>query len=102
MELERSLISRRTSWIDNRDSSDFFRGGRRTQERIQRYLNSDERIATVTHLQDLMVSQDEETRNDSTVLFEMQNMLTRLNNTEMRISRRMMTIFMGITGVIEV
>jgi hypothetical protein len=101
MELERSLVSRRTSWIDNRESTDFFRGGNRTRDRIQRYLESDERVATVTHLQDLMISQDEETRNDATVLFEMQNMLTRLNNTELRVSRRMMTIFMGITGVVE-
>jgi hypothetical protein len=101
MELERSLVSRNTSWIDNRESTDFFRGGTRTRDRIQRYLESDERVATVTHLQDLMISQDEETRNDATVLFEMQNMLTRLNNTEMRISRRMLTIFMGITGVVE-
>ncbi len=99
MELERSLVSRRTRWIDNRESTDFFRGGTRTRERIQRYLESDERVATVTHLQDLMVSHDEETRNDATVLFEMQNMLSRLNNT--RVSRRMMAIFTGITGVVE-
>lgn len=101
MELERTIINRRTQWIDNRDSTDFFRGGRRTQERIQRYLNSDERVATLTHLQDLMTSRDEETRNDAIVLFEIQNALNRISNTEMRISRRMMNIFMGITGAVE-
>jgi len=101
LDLERTLVNRRTQWIDNRESTDFFRGGNRTHERIQRYLNSDERVATITHLQDLMTSRDEEIRNDSIVLFELQNMLTRINNTEMRISRRMMQIFTGITGVVE-
>jgi hypothetical protein len=103
LEIERSIISRRTQWIDNHreNTSEFFRGGIRTIENIQRYLDSHERTATVNHLQDLMISQDEETRNDATVLFEMQSMLSRLNNTNLRISRRMLNIFMGISGVVE-
>jgi hypothetical protein len=101
MEEERRVVNRSTRWIDNRDSVDFFRGGRRTQERVQRYLNSDERIATVTHLQDMMSSPIEEIRNDATILFELQSMLNRINNTELRVSRRMNGIFLGITGVVE-
>jgi hypothetical protein len=101
LEQERRVINRNTRWIDNRDSTDFFRGGRRTQERIQRYLDSDERVATVTHLQDMMTSPVEETRNDATVLFELQSMLSRINNSELRVSRRMLGVFLAITGVVE-
>ena len=101
LEAERRIINRNTTWIDNRDSTDFFRGGSRTRDRIQRYLESDERVATITHLQDLMISPHEETRNDSMVLFELQSTLNRISNTELRVSRRMFSLFMGVIGVVE-
>lgn len=102
LELERSIISRNTNWIDNRETTSFFINRRgSTSDRIREYMNSDERASTITILQDIMTSPHTTLRNDATVLFELQSALQTIQNSELNVSRRMFNIFTGLVGVIE-
>ena len=101
LERERALISRTTNWLDNRETVSFFSGRRGTSSRLGEYLNSDERVSTITMLQDIMTSPHDTLRNDATILFELQNALQTIQNSELNVSRRMFNIFTGLVGVVE-
>ena len=103
LQVERRLITRNTRWIDDRGSiSDFFtHRSRNVVERVQSYLDSDERTATILQLQDMMTSTSQSLRNNSTVLFELQNSFFTIMNTGLNVSRRTHDVFYRIIGAIE-
>ncbi len=103
LQVERSLISRNTRWMDDRGSiSDFFtHRSRNVVERVQYYLDSDERTATILQLQDMMTSTSQSIRSNSTVLFELQNSFAAIMNTGLSVNRRTHDIFYRIIGAIE-
>ena len=82
LRVERTIMSRNTRWIDSRRQRDIL-SSTRTRDivrRMDQYMVSDERLATVTHLQDLMSSTTTSTRNDAIVLFEVQSFFNRIND----------------------
>ena len=103
LQVERTLISRNTRWMDDRGSiSDFFtHRSRNVVDIVQNYLDSDERTATILELQDMMTSSSQSIRNNSTVLFELQNSFASVMNTGLSVNRRTHDIFYRIMGVIE-
>ena len=81
LRVERTIMSRNTRWFDNRRQRDILTSSRSRDvaRRVQQYMESDERFATITHLQDLMTSTSTTTRNDATLLFEVQSFFNRIN-----------------------
>jgi thiamine biosynthesis lipoprotein ApbE len=104
LQVERTLITRNTRWMDDRGSiSDFFtHRSRNVVDRVQNYLDSDERTATILQLQDMMTSSTSQSlRNNSTVLFELQNSFSTIMNTGLSVNRRTHDVFYRIIGAIE-
>ena len=103
LQVERTLITRNTRWMDERGSiSDFFtHRSRNVVGRVQEYLDSDERTATILQLQDMMTSTSQSIRNNSTVLFELQNSFSTIMNTGLSVNRRTHDVFYRIIGAIE-
>jgi len=103
LQVERTLITRNTRWMDERGSiSDFFtHRSRNVVGRVQEYLDSDERTATILQLQDTMTSTSQSIRNNSTVLFELQNSFATIMNTGLSVDIRTHNLFYRIIGAIE-
>ncbi len=103
LQAERRLITRNTRWLDERGSiSDFFTSrSRNVVGRVQEYLDTSEQTATIMQLQDMMTSSSQSLRNNSTVLFELQNSFASIMNTGLSVNRRTHDVFYRIMGVIE-
>ena len=102
LRVERTIISRNTRWIDSRRQRDMFNNSSRdVSRRIQQYIDSDERLATITQLQDMMTSTTRSLRDDATVLFELQSSLNRINESNITVSRNIHNTFFRLMGVVE-
>jgi hypothetical protein len=102
LRVERTIMSRNTRWIDSRRQRDIFTSrSRDVPRRVQEYIDSDERLATITHLQDMMTSTTISLRDDATVLFELQSALNRINESNITVSRNVNNTFFRIMGVVE-
>jgi hypothetical protein len=101
VELENSLFSRNTRWIDNLSVESAFGSRSNISDRLENYLESSERDVTISLLRDMTTVSRTTVRNNATVLFELQSTLTRLNSTNVVVSRRVQRLFHGIMGLVE-